>query len=177
MYVDIIVVILLLIYIISGFRMGFFVEFISIFGLIGNFYLAKHLTPMAVNFLDLKTDSNNYLVIYVAIFISLYLVLMLFTALLNAFFRSQQKGVITRIGGAAVSFLKGMLVIFVLLGGYRFLLRKDPKYAKYGESSIVLANYDEIITTLYDHVPDEIKVKIDELKKNRLVNQYIKKIF
>lgn len=177
MYVDIIVVSLLLIYIISGYRMGFFVEFISMFGLIGNFYLAKYMTPITMGLLDLKIEADNYLVVYVAVFISLYLVLMLLTGILNSFFKSQQKGIMTRIGGIIISGIKGGLVILVLLTGYRFLLKKNPKYEKFGEKSVVLANYDEIITTLYDYVPEELKIKIDEVKKSRIVDQYIKKIF
>lgn len=177
MYVDLAVLGIFLMYLISGLRMGFFVEFITIFGIIGNFYLAGRFTPGVIRVLGEKIAQDNYLLVYVTVFFSLYIFLMIFTSLLNAFFRSQRKGLITRIGGGVISGVKGILVIMVLVTGYNLMVKKDAGYKKYGEKSIVLERYDEWIHISYEYIPEEVKKKIDEMKKNKLVDKYIKKIF
>lgn len=177
MYIDLVVLGTLLMYLISGLRMGFFVEFITIFGVIGNFYLAGRFTPVVMRFLEKNIGQDNYLLVYVTIFVCLYIFLMIFTSVLNAFFKSQTKGLLTRIGGGILSGIKGILVIMVLITGYNFMVKRDPDYKKFGEKSIVLERYDEWIHVFYEYIPQEVKVKIDEMKKNRLVDKYIKKIF
>lgn len=177
MYVDLVVLGILLMYLISGLRMGFFVEFITLFGLIGNFYIAGRLTPTVLGFLEKNMGKDNYLLIYITVFISLYIFLMIFTSILNAFFKSQDKSVLTRLGGGIISGIKGVLVILVLITGYNFMVKRDGEYKKYGEKSIVLERYDGWIHVFYEYIPKEVKFKIDEIKKNRLVDQYIKKIF
>ncbi|MGL4403272.1 MAG: CvpA family protein [Fusobacteriaceae bacterium] len=177
MYVDLVILAILLMYVISGLRMGFFVEFITIFGVIGNFYFAGRFTPMVMNFLHKNIAQDNYLFIYITIFICLYIFLMIFTSLLNAFFKSQDKGLLTRLGGGIISGIKGILVVLVLITGYNFMAKKDADYKKLGEKSVVLERYDEWIHVFYQYIPEEAKLKIDEMKKNRLVDKYIKKIF
>ncbi|MGL5962968.1 MAG: CvpA family protein [Fusobacteriaceae bacterium] len=177
MYIDLVILAILLMYIITGLRMGFFVEFITIFGVIGNFYLTGRFTPMILEVVGEKLGKDNYLLVYVTSFISLYLFLMIFTSLLNAFFKSQDKGILTRFGGGVISGIKGILVILVLITGYNFMVKKNPDFKKIGEKSIVLERYDEWIHIFYEYVPEEVKTKIDEMKKNRMIEQYIKKIF
>ncbi|MGL5578131.1 MAG: hypothetical protein ACRDB7_03390, partial [Fusobacteriaceae bacterium] len=107
----------------------------------------------------------------------LYIFLMIFTSILNTFFKSQDKGLLTRLGGGIISGMKGILVVLVLITGYNFMVKRNVDYKKLGEKSIVLERYDEWIHVFYEYIPQEAKQKIDEMKKNRLVDKYIKKIF
>ena len=177
MYLDILIISLLIIYIISGFSIGFFVEFLSTFGLIGNLFLAKYLTPLATKKLEFYMDIENYTVTYAAIFILLYFLLLILTSFLNLFFRTQHKGVINRLGGALMSGVKGIIISLVLIVGFRLLARHYPGILKYGENSRIIEWGDRVLPTLDTYLPNQIKRQIEELKTETTVDKYLKKIF
>ncbi|MGL4534153.1 MAG: CvpA family protein [Fusobacteriaceae bacterium] len=177
MYLDILIISLLIIYIISGFSIGFFVEFLSTFGLVGNLFLAKYLTPIATKKLEFYMDIENYTVSYAVIFILLYFLLLILTAFLNLFFRTQHKGIMNRLGGALMSGIKGFIISLVLIVGFRILGKHYPGILKYGENSRVIEWSDNVLPTLDSYLPNQIKKQIEELKTENIVNKYLKKIF
>lgn len=177
MYLDILIISLLIIYIISGFSIGFFVEFLSTFGLIGNLFLAKYLTPLATKKLEFYVDIENYTVTYAALFILLYFLLLILTSFLNLFFRTQHKGIMNRLGGALMSGVKGVIISLVLIIGFRLLGRHYPEILKYGENSRVIEYGDKILPTVESYLPNQIRKQIEELKTENTVEKYLKKIF
>lgn len=177
MYLDILIISLISLYILSGFSIGFFVEFLSTFGLIGNLFLAKYLTPIATEKLGFYVNIENYTVTYAVVFILLYFLLLIATSFLNMFFRTQDRGIMNRLGGALMSGVKGLIISLVIIIGYRLLGRHYPEILKYGENSRVIEYGDKVLPTLDHYLPNQIKKQIDELKTENTVEKYLKKIF
>ena len=69
MTIDIIITIILFFFLISGFTLGFFVEFISIFGLIGVFLGSSYMTPILVESLKSHYPGINQTKGYIIVFV------------------------------------------------------------------------------------------------------------
>ncbi len=177
MALDILILIILVGYIISGYRIGFFVEFISTFGLVGNILLAKYLVPKTIDFLEIVIKPEEYTQMYMTVLIVLYIILMLITSFINKFFKAQAKGKTTQIGGSLVALLKGIIIVFFLITGVKFLTRSSDRVEEIYSESKAVQYFDELLPMLYDYVPSEIQNQIEELKNNEVMNKYLENVF
>lgn len=177
MYVDIVVLITLILFIISGFSVGFFVQFISIFGLIGNLFLAKYFTPYALKFFKINDKIENEMVAYIFIFIFIYISLLILTSLLNKFFSVQRKDIFNRLGGVVISLAKGIIICMILISAFEITEKKYPHLKKYSKNSMAISYSEKAMPYIYSYVPDEIKISLEEIRDDKLVDKYIKKFF
>lgn len=174
---DILILIILIAYVISGYRIGFFVEFISMFGLIGNILLAKFLVPKVIEFLELVIEPGEYTQMYITVLIVLYIILMIITSFINKFFKTQKKGQTTQIFGSLVALLKGIIVVSFLIMGCKLLARNFDSIETIYNDSRAVGYFYEGLPIIYDYIPSEIQNQIKELKNNQVMNKYLENIF
>ena len=177
MTLDILILIILVGYIISGYRIGFFVEFISTFGLVGNILLAKYLVPKTIDFLEIMIKPEEYTQMYITILIVLYIILMIITSFINKFFKAQKKSQSTQIAGSLVALLKGIIIVFFLITGVKFLGRNYERIEEIYSESRAVQYFDKFLPIMYDYVPSEIQNQIRELKNNEVMNKYLENLF
>ncbi|MGL5123866.1 MAG: CvpA family protein [Fusobacteriaceae bacterium] len=175
MYIDIIVLITLIIFIMSGFSLGFFVQFISIFGLIGNLFLAKYLTPIGIKFFKIQDKAESEMTIYILIFIAIYISLSILTSILNKFFSVQKKGMFNRLGGIIISLTKGIIICIILISGFKIIQKKYPNFEKFNVNSIAVSYSEKMIPFIYSYLPETIKISLEDIRNDEIVDKYIKK--
>lgn len=176
MYIDIIISLILISFIISGYSLGFFVQFISLFGFIGNFFVASYLTPLVIDALRSYYKGATYTKGYLIIFFILYILLMVITKYINIIFKGQNKGQLNRVSGVILSLIKGIVVCMLLIAAYNTSAKIYPKLKKYSKDSMFIHKYNEVEEHISDYIPKELKDKIESIKENEAVEKYIKKI-
>ncbi|MGL4393400.1 MAG: CvpA family protein [Fusobacteriaceae bacterium] len=176
MYLDIFVLILLLLFMRKGFVIGFFVEFISIFGLIGNFFLARFFLPIILNIFNWDKFVMSKVYLYYIILGILYLCLIAITSAIGTFFAKQEKPLPIKIMGLVLGIIKGIIFCFILISIFQIISYNKPKLKKYSSESVSVEVFHKVIPYAYSYLPNEVRIKIDEILKNSLVEKYIKKI-
>ncbi|MGL6064604.1 MAG: CvpA family protein [Fusobacteriaceae bacterium] len=176
MYLDIIILLILALFIKSGFTLGFFVQFISIFGLIGNLFLANYLTPLAIQALKIQGKLESEIPVYILIFIAIYICLLVITSILNKFFSKQEKDIFTRLGGVVISLAKGIIVCIVLLSVFGIVVKESSKLEKIAENSKAIAYSEKIIPYISLYLPEGIKIKLEEIRAGKIIDKNIDEI-
>lgn len=176
MYVDILITMVLIGFLVIGFSLGFFVEFISLFGLFGNFLVVKYLNPILIEFIKKYYSDINYTISYAILFVILYLLLIIVVRYINILFIGQDKNIINRFGGGIISLLKGVIVTVVIISILVILSNQYPALEKYINESKIIEYYLEIEVEISDYLPDELKVEIEDIKEKEILDKYIKKI-
>lgn len=176
MYLDILVGIILFFSFIFGISNGFFTEFLSIFGVIADFWLTQKLTPVVLGKIGIDMGSIGYLTVYSIVFTILYMILGMFIYLVNNLFKAQKKGVITRGLGGIVGLLKGALLCILIIFVYNIASEKFEPLKKYGENAYVKRVFLEVTPYIQEYIPEQVKNQLNEIKNNEIVNKYIGKI-
>lgn len=176
MYLDILIGIILFFSVVFGISNGFFTEFLSIFGVIADFWLTQKLTPIVLEKIGIDMGSIGYLTVYSVVFTILYMILGMFIYLINNLFKAQKKGVITRFLGAVVGFLKGALLCILIIFVYDIASEKFESLKKYGENAYAKRVFLEVTPYIEEYIPEQVKNQLNEIKNNEIVNKYIGKI-
>lgn len=176
MTIDIIIGIILCFFLVSGFFLGFFVEFISIFGLIGVFFCSSYLTPIVVETLKVYYSDANKTKGYIVIFFALYFLLMLVMKYINRLLMAQEKSSFNRLGGSILSLLKGMVISAVIITVLLIASKYNKPIKKQIEESKAIKIYNEFEAYIAPYIPEELKGRIEAIKEKEAVETYIKKI-
>ena len=176
MTIDIIITIILFFYLISGFTLGFFVEFISIFGLIGVFLGSSYMTPILVESLKSYYPAINQTKGYIIVFVLLYCLLIFIVKYINKILIGQEKNVINRIGGGVLALIKGIVISLILISILLLVSKFNNTVKKQTDASKVVEFYNKVEIYIYQYIPEELKGKMDDIKEKETVDSYIKKI-
>lgn len=177
MYLDIVLAIVLILSLLDGLKNGVFIEFLSLFGIVINFVLAKYLTPKIIDFLNLAKGDNSYVVIYVLIFWAVYIAVGILLHFFRNIVENQQKGFLTRILGAVLGGIKGFVVCMIIIFIFDFSVDKFSSLAKYGEDSKGTKIFLKVTPTIEEYLPKAFKDKINSIKDDRLIDRYLGKLF
>lgn len=177
MFLDILFILILLLFTIIGIKVGFFVEFISVFGLFGNFLIAGYMTPLVIDKIKKYYESASYVRGYVIVFVLLYVILMILTSYINMIFKTREKGVITRITGGFLGFAKGLTLVLVFLTVYLLIETSYPEVKKYSKESYVLKIYEDAVEEkIIEHIPTILKEKTESIREERKIKKYLEKL-
>lgn len=116
--IDIVIVILLLLGLIRGFKKGLFVELASLVALVAGIYGAIHFSNYAANFLQNKTEWNEQTINIAAFaitFIVIVLVISLAGKALTKLADFAALGILNKLLGGAFGVLKTGLILSVVL--------------------------------------------------------------
>ena len=177
MYLDIVVLVVLILSILDGLRNGLFVEFLSVFGLIINFLIAKYLTPYVINFLNLKGGTDNYFIIYIIIFWAVYIVVGIFLYYFRNIMLHQSKGLVIRALGAILGAMKGLIIAMIIIFIFDFAVDKFNGLEKYSTGSRSTDIFLKVVPKVEEYMPKEFKDKLNSIKNGKLVDRYINKLF
>nr|WP_307774661.1 CvpA family protein [uncultured Cetobacterium sp.] len=177
MYLDIIIAVILIFAIIEGIRDGFLMQFFSIFGVIIDFILAKKLTPIVIDKLNLAKTDGNYVITYVGVLIVAYLAISIVMFFIGLVLKAQSKGLITRSLGGVFGAVKGVLISIIVLLVFNYASQRYSKLNEYSKDSKVNKVFLEKSYLIEDFVPKEIKSKIGYIKGKELVEKYFNKMF
>ncbi len=176
MTIDIIITIILFFFLISGFTLGFFVEFISIFGLIGVFLGSSYMTPILVESLKSHYPGINQTKGYIIVFVVLYCLLIFIVKYINKILIGQEKNVINRIGGGILALMKGFVISSIIIAILLLVSKFNSLVKKQTDKSKVVEFYNETESYIYQYIPEELKGKMEDIKEKETVDSYIKKI-
>lgn len=177
MYLDIVILIILVLAILDGLKSGLFVEFLSVFGLVINFIAAKHLTPMLMEFLKLKSTETSYFLTYIIMFWVVYIVIGIVLHFIKNIMEGLTKGFIIRILGGAIGAIKGTVLALVIIFIFNFSADLFPNLKKYGENSKAAETFLKTVPLIESYIPKVFKDKLDEIKNEKLIDRYMNKIF
>jgi len=126
--VDLILIVLLALSVIAGYRDGFVKEFASLAGLIIGIYVALHFSDVTADFIrDFIGVSGKYLKI-ISFVLTLVLVIVVFSLLgkiLESVIETIMLGFLNRIAGAVFGLLKGMLILSLVIMLLNFIKVED----------------------------------------------------
>lgn len=177
MYLDIVILIVVILTILDGLKNGLFVEFLSIFGLVINFVLAKYLTPILIEFLKLKSNDSNYFLIYIVMFWAVYIVVGILIHFIRKIMEGVTKGFILRVLGGVLGAVKGILLALVIIFIFNFAVNLIPDIKKYGNNSKSVEIFIKTAPVIESYIPKVFKKKLEEIRNEKLIDRYINKIF
>lgn len=178
MYLDILVLVILLIGIIVGFKNGIFVEVISIFGFVVILVLTKTYTPTVLKFFQTKdiVFSDNYFITYIFTFIALSLLIGIVMSFIKRALKSQDKGIFNRFLGAIVGGVQTLILVAILMLVYINLIDYVPSLRNYGENSKAVTIMADLIPNFEKYVPEYFLDKFNTVKNQQIIDRNLKKI-
>ncbi len=177
MYLDIVILVVLVLAILDGLKSGLFVEFLSVFGLVINFIAAKHLTPMLMEFLGLKSSETTYFLTYIGMFWAVYIVIGIFLHFIKNIMEGLTKGFVIRVLGGIIGAIKGAVLALVIIFIFNFSADIFPKIKKYGENSKAAETFLNTAPLIENYIPKVFKDKLNDIKNEKLIDRYLNKIF
>lgn len=177
MYLDIIILVVLVLAILDGLKNGLFVEFLSVFGLIINFVIARYCTPIVLNFLNIKSNDTNYFIVYIVTFWATYIVIGIILHFLKNIMEGLTKGFILRILGGVIGAVKGAVLALVVILIFNFTSDLFPEIKKYGNKSKAAETLLKTAPLIEEYIPKVFKDKLDEAKNEKIIDRYMNKIF
>ncbi|WP_410207932.1 CvpA family protein [Fusobacterium sp.] len=175
MYLDIVVLIVLVLSILDGLKNGLFVEFLSVFGLVINFLLAKYLTPKVIVFLNQQSGSNNYFVVYIIIFWAVYIVVGLLLHWCRSIMDSQSKGLLVKFLGAVLGSVKGFILAMIIIFCFDFAVDNFKGLEKYRTGSRSTEIFLKVAPVVEEHMPKIFKDKLNSIKNEKILDRFLSK--
>lgn len=172
MYLDIIIVLVFILSVIDGVKAGFLVQFFNIFGIVIDFMLAKRLTPVVMEKLELTTSSNNYLIMYIVVFFLVYIAVAILLFFIGLILKAQDKGALSRGLGGLVGAIKGVLVSMILLFVINFIGQRYTKLNKYIEGSKINDIYLNKVQYVDSYLPKQVKSEINRIRSKNITGKY-----
>lgn len=177
MYLDILILFIFIIVIIKGLKDGLLVQFFSIFGFSVDLLIAQKFTPLVMNQLNIEKGENNYIISYLIIFLLSYAIISIVVYFIKVILRNQSKGVIFRLLGGGIGFLKGVLISIIVLIIFNYVSQKYPTVENYGVGSKANDFFLENNYYIKDYFPKEIKNNLRTSGIKKTVENYFNKIF
>lgn len=178
MYLDILLGVVLFLTVLNGYRNGFFLSAISLFGIVINIVIAKISTPKVMDILNIHGDiqDGTYILFYTLIFLGIYLLIGLLLAFLKSFIKSNMRSFLDVFLGILFGFVKGIIISFILLLFFNLIGNNFKDIKKYGEGSWGNAIFKKTIPYVRDYFPEKIGDKIESLKHREDVEKYLNDI-
>lgn len=177
MYLDITILAIVLLTFIFGIKNGFIVEFMSTFGVVINFIITQKVAPIVIKIAKSYVGEYSYDYVYGITFVVIFMFFSLLIHLLNSFLKKQRISLLSRISGGILSFLKGLLIGFLVILIYNIVLESFPKILDLGKNSKVNEYFIENSYKINDYIPAVFKEKLMELRDERSISKYIDKLF
>lgn len=176
MQLDIIILVILFFGLLDGQRNGFFVEFLSIFGVVVNFYLSEKITPIVMERYNFFQTGEFYIFIYMVIFIGVFFLVGIVIKLLRTLLFGVPRGLIIRLLGGVVGILKALLISIVVLFGFNFASQKYDNLKKYGENSYSMQMLYSLMPMIENNIPLPIKKQIKDWENKKFLDNYLEKL-
>lgn len=176
MQLDILILVILFFGLLDGQRNGFFVEFLSVFGVVVNFYLSEKITPLVMERYNFLQTGDFYIFVYVAIFIIVFFLVGIVIKLLRALLFGIPRGLIIRLLGGIVGILKGILVSIVILFVFNFASQKYENIRKYGENSYSNQMLYSIMPIIENNIPIPVKKQLKYWENQKFLENYLEKL-
>ena len=175
MLVDNLVLVILLMFTVMGYRKGVITEFISFSALLFNVVLSKEITPYIVKKLNITVENKFYdIFVYSGIFIATYVI---FTLVIKFMLRTvtvNKKLFIDKVTGGLLGLVKAIfinvLLLLVLLVVSKFNREVDKKLNE-SKSYELFTQFDES-TMMF--LPEEIKETIKKFDYEKEIDKAIK---
>jgi membrane protein required for colicin V production len=113
--IDIVLLVILAIFLVLGFRKGLLKEVVSIIGLVVAFWAAMMYTKAAAGLVPRLSLPAREAVAFLAILIGVFLVFQLAGFLMRKLIRASPLAILDRLGGVALGLLKGGLLLSICL--------------------------------------------------------------
>lgn len=159
MQIDIMIAIILFIFLCMGFYYGFIVEFLSIFGLVVNYYISKIATPKIVEYVKVYYPELTNQKAYIALFVVLYFIVIALLRNVSAFFRGKEKRIGDRMAGAILALGKGGILSLIILAIVVALSSHSETVSQYSENSRAVSFYKEIEGKLIALIPSDVNME------------------
>ena len=178
MYLDILIGVVLLLTVLNGYRNGFFLSAISLFGIVINIVIAKLATPKVLNIIGIQgsVENGTYILFYTLVFMVVYLLIGLLLAFLKSFVKSNMRNFVDVFLGIIFGFVKGAMLSFVLLLFFNLIGNNFEGIKEYGKGSWANAVFKETVPYVRDYFPERIGDKIENLRHREKVEKYLDNI-
>lgn len=157
MYIDIALAVIILLFIIMGFRRGILVEFLSLFGLLFNIALSKKLTP--VIFAQLKTSNNGEaasMIIYGVVFFITFIVISFLLRIIKKGLKKSFNNKIFKALGALIGVIKGLILMSIVVYVCIFLASYNKSVEEQVQTSLAVRTYQEISAAVLPMLPEDV---------------------
>lgn len=113
--IDIVLLVILVVFILLGFRKGLLKEVVSIIGLVVAFWAAMRFTKAAAGLVPKHSLPAREAVAFLVILVGVFLLFQLMGFLLRKLIRASPLAILDRLGGVALGLLKGGLLLSLCL--------------------------------------------------------------
>lgn len=175
MYLDIVVLVVLILSVLDGLKNGLFVEFLSVFGLVINFLLAKFLTPKVMGFLNQQVTENNYFIVYIVVFWAVYIVVGLLLHCCRTVMANLSKGITVKLLGAVLGAVKGFILAMLIVFCFDFAVDNFKGLEKYRTGSRATDIFLKVVPVVEEHMPKTFKDKLNTLKNEKILDRFLSK--
>lgn len=176
MYLDLIILAVLIVSLLFGIKNGFFVEFISTFGVVINFVITQKITPIVLKYVE-NYVGTNYTFTYVILFIIIFASFSVLIHILNLILKKRDVSFFSRIFGGFLSLLKGAAIGGLILLIFNVTSDKFSNIGKYGKDSKINNFFLEKSENIDKYIPKVFKEKLREIRDNKTIDKYIDKLF
>lgn len=176
MYLDIVILAVLVVSLLFGLKNGFFVEFISTFGVIINFVITQKITPIVLTYVE-EYIGTNYTFTYIVLFIVIFIAFSVLIHILNITLKRQRVFIVSRICGGILSLVKGIIISGLILLIFNVTAERFTRIGSYGENSKVNAYFLEFSEDIDKYIPEVFKEKLKQIRDNKTIDKYIDKLF
>ena len=176
MYLDMLVGIIILFTIYKGYSSGFFVSFLSLFGVVVSLVITRDFTPQIMSLLRIEGGKGTFSMIYIVIFLVVYLLIGILLAFLESFIKVKKRTLLGIILGSSVGLIKGLTLSFVVLLFYNLLGDHIGGVKKYGEESRSNIVFQKAIPYARDILPKKIGDNIESKGYKKDIEKYIKDV-
>ncbi len=153
-YLDIIIGIILILFLVSGVKDGLFEGIFSLIAIIAGVYGAMFLSDITADYLVQHISmKHEYLAIisFLLIFLIILILVRLFGRLLEAFFEKIKLGFVDKIGGAVFGVCKGFFLLSMLILVLNFFCLTDIIPQETRSKSLFYPTTERIASYLYEN--------------------------
>ena len=176
MYLDIAIGIIFLVLILLGVKNGFFIEFLSIFGVAASFFISKKFTPTVVEkFASTQMNTQYEFIAYITVFIIGWMLMTLVVHFFKRMFENEKNPMIRLLGGL-IGLGRGLLITGVLLlalnitGDYVEEVRNHLQESK--SNGIFLS----AVPAVSGFLPPIITEKLNKIKNQEIMNEQLSRL-
>ncbi len=176
MYLDIILVIIIGSFILTGLKNGLIVEFLSSFGVLISLYLASKLTPsfsvLFKNYFNTENQTYNYIMSFIIVFFILTIAIYIIGIIL----KNQEITVVMRILGSVMSLAKGILIIVITLTFLNVTQEKFPSLDWITRGSVLNEKFLVLSESMDRFIPEDFQIKLEEIRQEASIKKQLNKL-
>lgn len=176
MLLDNIVLGILIIFFLIGYKKGVISEFISFSALLFNIVLSKEMTPYIVQKINLGFNNKFYdIFVYVAVFFLTYGVFSIIIKFMLKTVMGKERLFIDKMLGAILGLTKAILITILILLVLTVISKFDVKAAKVLNESKIYGISDKVTESTMLFLPTEIKDMLEKFEYESEIEKAIEK--